>query len=494
VAGRIDEGKHEAALISLSDASIHADEFRRLLEKILSSSAFRGSHRGQEMLRYVVEMALQGDTEGLKERILGIEIFKRDANYDTAVDAIVRVSASDVRRRLTQYYAEHPSEDFRINLISGSYIPEFLQIHHPDPLAVETLPANARSVEFPIAGDQRSTTGVEEAKQTVTSGAALGHDANMGSLVRNAAAWYMANKLGVVGICMGVVLFLSGWLAKSYTMRNEPGRIEKSIELQKYSFYKELMGPMVTDPQMATEIVLSNPKIFLFRGSNEPNPDEGVGEMKIPLPPAMAEELAQGANDTQADFPYRRLVLDTNDYTGLGEAKASFGLGTLMEAVGRPAHLTEARFLNWDVARSEHLIVLGAPHMSKWTQSTLAHADFTMEHDSIRNSHPHPGEQSVYERTVSGDALVDYGLIWMSQSPSGARILVLAGITSTGTAGVGSFFADPDSMRPVYEQLKKSSNHGAFPGNWQVLLRISARENIPIKVEPVTIRITPENN
>ena len=114
------------------------------------------------------------------------------------------------------------------------------------------------------------------------------------------------------------------------------------------------MGLMVTDSQMATEIVLSNPKIFLYRGSDEPNPNEDVDELTIHLLPPMAKELSQGANDTQADFPYHRLVLDINNYTGMGEAKAAFGLGTLMEALGRPAHLSEARFLNWDVARSEH--------------------------------------------------------------------------------------------------------------------------------------------
>jgi hypothetical protein len=494
MAGRIDEGTQQAALTNVSEAGIHADEFRRLLEKILSSSAFRGSHRSKELLRHLVELALRGEPESLKERIIGVEVFKRDANFDTSGDSIVRVCARDVRRRLNLFYAEYPSERFRINLVLGSYIPEFLQVRYQDPPAVETPPPNARSLEFSIATALPSIIRAEGAKQTVASGETLEHDAGAGTVVQPVAARYGPSKLGALGVCAVVVLFSAGWLASAYSVRSEPTRLGNASELHKYSFYKELMGPMITDSQMGTEIVFSNPKLFLYRGSKEPNPNEGAGEMKFPLPPAMAKELAEGANDTQADFPFRRLVLDTYDYTGLGEAKAAFGLGTLMEALGRPSHLSESRFLNWDVARSEHVVVLGAPHMSKWAQDSLAHADFTMEHDSIRNSHPLRGEQSVYERTSSGDLLVDYGLIWMSRSPSGARILVLAGITSTGTAGVGSFFADPDSMRPLFEQLRNSSNPGAFPDNWQVLLRITARENVPIKVEPVTIRINPDNN
>lgn len=87
----------------------------------------------------------------------------------------------------------------------------------------------------------------------------------------------------------------------------------------------------------------------------------------------------------------------------------------------------------------------------------------------------------------------DYGLIWMTKSPSGSRVLVLAGLSSPGTAGVGEFFCDPDQMRPIYKQLRAKSKTGKFPESWQVLLRIDAREDVPITVTPVAMRITGGN-
>src|SRR5689334_20286648 len=76
------------------------------LERILASPAFRGSKRSQEFLRYIVANALDGRTDLLKERSLGVGIFGRPADYDTGDDAIVRVKASEVRKRLAQYNLE----------------------------------------------------------------------------------------------------------------------------------------------------------------------------------------------------------------------------------------------------------------------------------------------------------------------------------------------------------------------------------------------------
>jgi hypothetical protein len=78
----------------------------------------------------------------------------------------------------------------------------------------------------------------------------------------------------------------------------------------------------------------------------------------------------------------------------------------------------------------------------------------------------------------------------MTQSPSGTRILVLAGLSSPGTAGVGEFFNDPERMKPVYQQLRAAAGSGHFPDSWQVLLRIQARQDVPVSVTPVAVRIT----
>jgi hypothetical protein len=109
---------------------------REHLREIIESRAFKGSRRSQQFLHHIVDKVLHGHAAELKERNLGIELFGRPPSYDTGEDAIVRVTASDLRKRLQQYYSETGSE-IRIELHTGSYVPEFRHLP-PPPLA----PAN----------------------------------------------------------------------------------------------------------------------------------------------------------------------------------------------------------------------------------------------------------------------------------------------------------------------------------------------------------------
>jgi hypothetical protein len=99
---------------------------REQLERLLRDPLFAHSKRYPALLRYVVEKSLCGEDADLKERTIGVEAFGRTPNYDTNADTIVRVAAGEIRRRLAQYYycAGH-EEELRIELNSGSYVPEF---------------------------------------------------------------------------------------------------------------------------------------------------------------------------------------------------------------------------------------------------------------------------------------------------------------------------------------------------------------------------------
>lgn len=96
------------------------------VERLLATPFFNHSKRFPSFLRYVVEQTLAGNSENLKERMLGIEIFGKSVDYDTANDPIVRVTAAEIRKRIAQYYQQpgHQSE-LRLSLPPGSYIPQF---------------------------------------------------------------------------------------------------------------------------------------------------------------------------------------------------------------------------------------------------------------------------------------------------------------------------------------------------------------------------------
>ena len=115
-----------------------AQDVRAELERILASALFRGSRRCQSLLRRITEQTLAGDTDSLKERTLGVQVFDRLPDYDTSQDPVVRASAAEVRKKLAQYYQEagHESE-VHIELPSGSYVAEF---HF---LPIREIPARA---------------------------------------------------------------------------------------------------------------------------------------------------------------------------------------------------------------------------------------------------------------------------------------------------------------------------------------------------------------
>lgn len=102
------------------------------LEKLLSSPLFHSSKRYPRFLRFVVTRVLEGQTDQLKERILGVEVFGRPADYDTNTDPIVRVTAAEIRKRIEHYYQDPKhSQEIRLFLPSGSYAPQFSWPGHP---------------------------------------------------------------------------------------------------------------------------------------------------------------------------------------------------------------------------------------------------------------------------------------------------------------------------------------------------------------------------
>jgi len=96
------------------------------LEKLLATPLFNSSRRYPSFLRFVVARVLAGQTDHLKERIIGMEIFSRHADYDTNTDPIVRVTAAEIRKRIEHYYQDPlHSQEIRIYLPLGSYAPQF---------------------------------------------------------------------------------------------------------------------------------------------------------------------------------------------------------------------------------------------------------------------------------------------------------------------------------------------------------------------------------
>ncbi|HVN77424.1 MAG TPA: hypothetical protein VMW38_00330 [Terriglobia bacterium] len=101
-------------------------EIRDLVERLASGSAFGKSNRLRALFLFLCDRKAT-DPEGvIREQEIGIAIFNRRPDYDTAEDPIVRVHVSQLRKRLEQYFAsEGRDEPIVIEIPKGSYAPVF---------------------------------------------------------------------------------------------------------------------------------------------------------------------------------------------------------------------------------------------------------------------------------------------------------------------------------------------------------------------------------
>src|SRR6202021_3303923 len=79
---------------------------RRHLQEVISSHAFAGSKRTQDFLHLIVDHALEGDIDRLRERMIGAEMFGRPVGYDTGKDSVVRVKATEFRKKRGEFSFE----------------------------------------------------------------------------------------------------------------------------------------------------------------------------------------------------------------------------------------------------------------------------------------------------------------------------------------------------------------------------------------------------
>jgi len=416
---------------------VSAAEIRQEVDNILKSEQFRNSGRLSSFLEYVCSKHIAGSANELNEYLLGLEVFDRKPGFSPSEDSIVRVRAHELRRRLREYYSgEGQANPIRVTLPKGHYAPKFVRI----------ADVQSESALAPPPADGPAVVGLSSRQQVFQPG----------------------------GSSHG---------------------LEKAREL--YGFYSELLGELNERNPQLTLINLSNPKVMFTFACNSPSPPNYLGRPSVRITPDIAQHLPANTNDVALPFatstPLYHFLHPTDDeYTGMGEAVCAFHLGRLLQVLDRPVHITQARFLTWDKACRDNLIILGLPVMNAWADVNLAAPNFRFASACWHNTHSRPGEKKSYDcelESRSGEAgFTDYGLIFMQPLPNGNRVLLLAAASSYGTLGLGEFFCNPDKMKPVYETLKARPKGNVIPSTYEILIKIRIKDNLPIETSVVACR------
>ena len=107
-------------------------QVRQQLDRILNSKTFQHVQRLKRFVSFVVLETKAGRGDQLKEFVVGVQVFDKEASFDPRNDPIVRVQARRLRTRLSTYYAEEGQNDeLLIELPKGGYAAVFRRRETP---------------------------------------------------------------------------------------------------------------------------------------------------------------------------------------------------------------------------------------------------------------------------------------------------------------------------------------------------------------------------
>lgn len=412
----------------ISDSS----EIREELQRILSSRWLKDSRQLSALLRHVVEETLAGREDGLKEYALGLQVFHRPPDYDPRSDAIVRVQASLLRKRLAAYYENEGGDSrLRIELPKGGYVPEFRNVDAAAPLPVER---NTRAAGSALSRGGFLTGLV--AGVLLSLGIYWLRTAPKGQRSECPALWktYLDPRVETV-VSFGVPLFFSGG----------SGLFVRDTHVNKLS-----------DDQSRIERV---GEILGRRLRPQADVYTGIGD-------------AIGAHQIARWLEMRgiRVQMANSNYLGLSDVEnrnlvvvASARFQTLLQTLDRPRAI--------------------------WF-------DPEDEPGAMRIDNPLPNEQAKYRpRTSDMGVNTSYALVtvWPGLKPP-LRILSLSGIETWATLGAAQFVLDDRRMQQLQQILDSEAADGPRGRKspyFQVLLRVEAKDNAVRSAQYLTHRYLP---
>jgi hypothetical protein len=453
----------------------------RHLEEIVEGPAFKGSHRCGLFLKHVIHRAISGNFESLKERSIGMELFGRSASYATGEDAIVRVTANDVRKRLLQHYDKYRSQsEFRINLPPGSYIPEIIWANGgSESGALNDRPQQGLSgSSLKSLAQQNPEPGSILVQKPVPENSEPAAYSGSPSPRRWPIYFLGALNLVLFGLLFCGFLWLHYSRNGSASAPNNPAT---PVSILPWSAFFSSPNP--------THLITSDPDLVEIQNitGNPISVSDYANHVYIPvnnqLPPKIKEIC---------------MNLLLGDKAASVDTQVVAEISALAQSNSKSINITAARALQFTNLKSDdNFIFLGSPRSDPWVHLFDNQLDFQFVIDktgleSIVNRRPRPGEQSIYvpnsRRGASGQS---FAIIAFVQNPDqNGQALILAGANAAGTQVVGKLVTDLPRFSMV---LDKCGILGASPiKHFELLLRVNMMASSPSDFGVEACHILPE--
>jgi hypothetical protein len=402
------------------------EKVREQLSRILETHHFKNSRRYPPLLRFIVEETLEGRGEFLKERLLGVRVFERPADYDTAADPIVRVTVAEIRKRIAQYYHDEAHDaEMRIELLPGRYTPEFRWARNGASHAQHLSAAEAAELHaMGVAADALATS--DSGTRTVATPAipdvAQSDRAATGLRTRHIAM--LTAALIVIALA---AITIWRWL--------HPSALD------------QLWSPFTTS---------ARPILFCL--------PTDVGQKRGPngepvSPPAWPSSRIPGARASAPTFL---------DYESLGEnvvysdMLATLHVANILAAHHHDYHTRLNNSTSLEDLRQGPAVLIGGLD-NQWTMRALAPLRFHFAgSDEDRYwiadaTRPGFKDWSLDLKLQWGAVTRDYAIIArLRNEQTGEPEMIIAGIGMSGTAAAGEFIADPRRLEELRQRIGPS--------------------------------------
>ena len=385
------------------------DDIHRELQEILASPHFCNSRRYPALLKYIVENTLAGNSEMLKERTLGVEVFDRPPSFDTNTDTVVRYTAGEVRKRLSLYYHEvEPKRAIQISLPPGSYIPEFL--HSQVELKATSVANQSTSASV---SDPRWMGGGTALTQESTAASELEPSGSRDTLAAQVSSWGNRRdtaakhrwRIGISAFLAVVVITGIGW---------------KYIAAHSNTPLNDFWAP----------VLRSQSDVMVCTGGSIFSQDHLSG-------------VATAGKDVE--YPFVSIQM----------ASAIARLSSIVERNGGVTQLQAAASTPLTELRDRPIILLGG-YNNQWTMRLLEPLPLHFAKEdkpSIVESAP-PYASWARDASLPYPSADDYALIArFRDTTTGSWVVVLAGVGRNGSEAAAQFATSPHYMQMLRDRL-----------------------------------------
>lgn len=431
------------------------------LREVIEGAAFKASQRSGQFLKYIVDQAIAGHFESLKERVIGIELFGRSPSYDTGEDAIVRVTASDVRKRLLQHYGgkDGAASEFRISLPLGAYVPEIARRARSSANGNSHL--NGTEAELDQAAEMPHPDLLKGPVHAPLHDVVL--ESSRPEVRARIPRLLFIAALGTVALIASAVFAWNRYSVVKVVPRSS------------------LLWSALFRSPYSTQIITSDPNIAEIDGltGSQVSVSDYANHNYTPDPSKLTPEVANLC----------RNIL-RGDKAAAVDVPIAVYIAQMALASSREVSVHAARSIQiQDLASEDNFVFLGSPRSNPWSALFGDQLDFRFVFDPktktefIRNEHPRPQEAPAYVPTAPGwQTGRSFATVALLKNPDQVgQVLLVAGATGEGTAAAGSFITDTARLNATLKTCGVT-NSGEMQ-YWQLLLQLNAMAGAPSNVD-----------